>query len=124
MRQRTTRPYSTLTPEIMMHGDLKIYGGYDWSYGSFAIVFSKELQNGDIEVAQPLVMKTTKRGLITEPCVRLQQNEAQQLFDLLWKEGYRPKDGTGNAGHIKAMDNHLQDMRKLVFEVTGKPSQP
>lgn len=104
-----------------MYGDLKIYGGLDWSYGSLALTFGRELPDGDIEVAEPLVMKRTKRGQITEPCVRLEQNEAQQIFDLLWREGYRPKDGSGNSGHIEALKYHLEDMRKLVFVTEGKP---
>lgn len=103
-----------------MRGDLKIYGGLDWSYGSLALVFGRELPDGDIEVAKPLIMERTKRGLVTEPCVRLEQNEAQQLFDLLWREGYRPKDGTGNTSHIEAIKYHLEDMRKLAL----KPESP
>lgn len=27
---------------------------------------------------------------------------------------YRPKDGTGNAGHLEAVKYHLEDMRQLA----------
>lgn len=101
-----------------MRGNLQIHGGMDWSWGSLALVMGRELPDGNIQVAKPLEFETTQRGLIKEPMVRLEKNEAQQLFDLLWQEGYRPKDGTGNGGHIEAIKYHLEDMRKLALKST------
>ena len=48
--------------------------------------------------------------------MELTDHEAQLLMDELWKFGVRPSDRSGNAGQIKAMDDHLQDMRSIVFK--------
>lgn len=94
---------------------LKIQGGFDWSWGSLAILIGEDLPDGNVAVAKPLEMQVTNRGIIVAPTFRLEKNEAQQLFDLLWKEGYRPNDGTGNSSHVAAIQYHLEDMRRLVF---------
>lgn len=49
----------------------------------------------------------------------MEPTAVQELFNQLWTLGYRPKDGTGNAGHLAAVQYHLEDMRKLVFQKWG-----
>lgn len=97
---------------------LEIMGGYDWSYDQIALSFVDH-RHSELYLAQPLLFVKHKRGETAEPTIRLYKEEAQQIFDLLWKEGYRPKDGTGNSGHMQAVNAHLQDMRKLVFKEQG-----
>ena len=65
-----------------------------------------------------LTYSEIKRGDYSQPSFCLSPQEAQALFNQLWQDGYRPKDGTGNTGHIEAISYHLEDMRKLVFEET------
>lgn len=60
--------------------------------------------------------KDYKEGYPTEPFMTLSRETMESLFQQLWSLGFRPKDGTGNAGHIAAMQYHLEDMRKLVFK--------
>jgi hypothetical protein len=36
-------------------------------------------------------------------------------MDDLWEAGIRPTEGTGSAGALKATQDHLTDMRKIVF---------
>jgi len=55
-------------------------------------------------------------GLSVEPFLTLQPETIQDFFNQLWQLGFRPKDGTGNSGHIDALKYHLEDMRKLVFK--------
>jgi len=50
------------------------------------------------------------------PMIRLQQEEAQQLMDTLWDAGLRPVGAAGSAGQLSAVESHLADMRKIVFE--------
>lgn len=50
-----------------------------------------------------------------EAFLRLTPDVMQDIFNQLWKIGLRPKDGTGNSGHIAALQYHLEDMRNLVF---------
>ena len=37
--------------------------------------------------------------------------QTQNLIDALWTCGFRPTEGTGSAGSLKATQDHLQDMR-------------
>ena len=50
------------------------------------------------------------------PLLILEEDQAQQLMDALWAGGLRPTEGHGSAGQIGAVERHLEDMRKIVFE--------
>lgn len=78
--------------------------------------FSK--QGGKSFVASPLTMTEYKRGALIQPTVRLSRSAMQGLFNELWRSGFRPADGTGNASTVDALRYHLEDMRKLVFANT------
>lgn len=74
-------------------------------------------------VAQPIVMEQKERhGYVEAPSLSISDTAAQQLMDNLWTIGFRPSEGTGSAGALAATQKHLEDMRKLVFEVSGSPS--
>lgn len=49
---------------------------------------------------------------------------AQQLMDQLWACGIRPSSGDGNVGAMAAVQEHLKDLRKLVFDRPIVPSPP
>ncbi len=66
--------------------------------------------------ATNITFENLPRGGLIKPTLSLEQNEAQGIFNQLWHMGFRPKDGTGNSGHIESMKYHLEDMRKLVFK--------
>lgn len=84
-------------------------------HGKYEVgIFSE--QGGKSVVAQPLEFTENEDFLTTEPTTVLSRDEMQAMFNQLWKLGFRPMDGTGNSGHIEAMRNHLEDMRKLVFD--------
>ena len=53
-----------------------------------------------------------------EPAESLSMNaqNAQILMDSLWDAGIRPTEGAGSAGAMAAAQEHLKDMRKLVFK--------
>lgn len=76
-------------------------------------------EGGDtgLYVAQPLMMKRVEDdGRHIEPFARLDPRQAQKLMDELWRAGVRPADGAGSVGQLGAVQAHLADMRKLVFE--------
>ncbi len=50
------------------------------------------------------------------PILTLSNKQAQELMDDLYSCGVRPTEGTGSAGSLKATQDHLKDMQKLVFE--------
>jgi hypothetical protein len=73
-------------------------------------------------VAQPVVFQAVESGMITQPCLQLDQNDAQQLMDQLWHCGLRPSEGTGSAGSLAATERHLADMRKLALHALKVPA--
>ena len=70
--------------------------------------------------AEPLIMKETSPDLIAEPLFTLSHKAVQSLIDDLWRCGYRPSEGSGSAGQLRATQNHLNDMRKLVFSAESR----
>ena len=68
-------------------------------------------------IAEPLVMRPVEKGeLVSEPTVQLTMESAQALMDELWFCGIRPAEAKGSAGELKAVEYHLEDMRRLVFK--------
>lgn len=59
-----------------------------------------------------------RHDLISEPSSLPMTDElAQQLMDGLWRVGVRPRNGESSMAHVDAMKYHLEDMRRLVFNV-------
>lgn len=63
----------------------------------------------------------TKDGLVerkrfeeTPVIASISPDRAQELIDDLWRCGVRPTEGKGSAGQLKAVEKHLEDMRKIV----------
>lgn len=50
------------------------------------------------------------------PTLRIGRNEAQSLIDELWTIGIRPTEGSGSAGAMAAVQEHVSDLRRLVFD--------
>lgn len=75
-------------------------------------------QSGRVAFGQPVVMESYVLADLTTsvpPTFKLPDEAAQELMDELWRCGFRPRDGTGSAGALAAVQAHLEDMRKLVF---------
>lgn len=51
-----------------------------------------------------------------QPALVMDGNEARLLMDELWLAGVRPSEGMGSVGQLSAVQAHLEDMRRLVFE--------
>ena len=67
-------------------------------------------------IAQPLLMtRPDNPHCKQEPAFSLDYETCQEIVDSLWNFGFRPSEGTGSAGSLKATQDHLEDMRKLVF---------
>ncbi len=97
------------------------------------IIAKRELWNDSISLtarivngsestfAQPVVFQTQEAGFIVHPFFEMDITASQKLMDQLWDCGLRPSEGTGSAGSLKATENHLNDMRHLVFKT--KPNK-
>lgn len=46
----------------------------------------------------------------------ISQQVAQELADDLYRCGVRPSEAAGSAGAMAAVQEHLKDLRKLLFE--------
>ena len=63
----------------------------------------------NLEIGEKLPEAMVFRG----PDALMSREAAQWLINRLWELGFRPT-GEGTAGQLKAVNNHLQDMRGLV----------
>jgi hypothetical protein len=55
-------------------------------------------------------------GTIVPPLFHLDLKASQELMDDLWASGVRPTEGRGSAGAMKAVQEHLLDMRTIAFD--------
>jgi len=54
------------------------------------------------------------------PSFYLTLQSAKILMDELWNCGIRPTKYDGNKGQLKSIEYHLEDMRKLTFDLFSK----
>ncbi len=83
----------------------------------FGDVFPKR-SDGEPFRAMPLVFTKVESiyRMDSDPMCNITDKQAQELMDSLWKCGIKPTAGVGSAGAMDAVQKHLEDMRKLVFE--------
>ena len=53
---------------------------------------------------------------VCSPSFSLNPEDAQRLFESLWKAGLRPAKVESAEGELAATKYHLEDMRKLAFK--------
>ena len=83
-------------------------------------IFVDEVRGDKFFSALPLEMterKPYESDYGPGPTVQLEKHAAQKLIDDLWDCGLRPSEGSGSAGQLAAVQNHLEDMRKLLSKV-------
>ncbi len=94
----------------------------NWYFGINFMVCKKE---GDqFYAAKSIELQPIKKGARCEPTFRLSRNQAQTLMDDLWHCGLRPGEGIGNQGQLQATQDHLKDMRQLVFKTRDIINNP
>lgn len=89
------------------------------SLGNFGIDFML-MQETPVGHAygNPVVMTEMPVGVQPSthaPTFNLGEEQCEFLMDELWKMGIRPSNGEGSTGQIKAMEDHLNDMRTIAF---------
>ena len=82
-------------------------------------IFACQVQGRDYFLAQPLEFKIMTESEEERPFVQITVQEAQILMDDLWECGVRPSEGTGSAGSLKATQNHLADIKQILFHKLG-----
>lgn len=86
-----------------------------------------ELFIGDAEGktrVKEIVLEHMDEAIAQPPSFILDDQMSQQLMDDLWHCGFRPTDGAGTAGAMRAVERHLEDMRTLVFNKTKEGAKP
>ena len=58
--------------------------------------------------------KTTENSVV--PLCSITSEMGQTLMDDLWSAGLRPTEGSGSAGSLAAVQEHLKDLKTLVFD--------
>lgn len=81
-----------------------------WSSGIALLIGDQQNHVTNIEMYHYEVGRETK------PTLSIGFTAAQELMDDLWQCGLRPSEGTGSAGAMRAVERHLEDMRRLVFQ--------
>ncbi len=72
-------------------------------------------------LAQPLTFVETELYACCEaPTFSLSETGAQHLMDQLWACGVRPIEEVGTTKQVEAIQAHLADMKKLVFNYDTK----
>ena len=85
--------------------------------------FAYDYDKGKTDVASPATFQPSQRHQYSPPFLTIENAEAQTLMDDLWEAGIRPTEAKGSAGAMKAVQNHLKDMRTIAFKklnITGE----
>jgi hypothetical protein len=117
---------------MVMHGDIEVHAKRShWARTIALHIISKPVEKGagiwrhltqDAYNASGLLYEFAEMPFTIpdpEPSFHLSIEGAQFLMDQLWQCGLRPSEGTGSAGAMAAVQEHLKDMRKLVFDKPG-----
>lgn len=87
-----------------------------WNSGIELAILSEDKKTRVKEI----IFERLDERMPPETSFQMDKDTAQTLMDDLWNAGLRPTEGTGSAGALRAVERHLEDMRRLVFE----PSNP
>lgn len=86
-------------------------------WDGISLYIGAQSNDGKRRLSGSVVYEEVDDGYWTAPALELDKTRAQVLMDDLWACGLRPTEGAGSAGALAATQRHLDDMRKLVFEV-------
>lgn len=86
-----------------------------WS--NYFDLYILEIRNGVVVTnAVNISLADVTPGAEVSPVLSLTQTDMQSLMDQLWSCGVRPTEGQGSAGAMAAVQEHLKDLRRLIFE--------
>lgn len=63
------------------------------------------------------VVTPEMEGQQQPPTMSLSYESTQNLINELWSLGFRPSNGEGDAGQLKATQEHLKDMKAITFKL-------
>ena len=103
---------------MLIGGDMKIrVNKPQWAKGIEVLITQGN------KIATSITMDERDEGMMCTPTFMIGDLEAQELIDALWSVGFRPSEGSGSAGSLKATEKHLADMRLIALsglKIEGK----
>ena len=96
-----------------------VSGYRNLQYMSFDLSLYKR-RNGFIECVLPTDFTVQRideadRGLIRGPSLRFDLDTAQNLFQEMWNQGYRPANGSAGASEVEALKAHIAFAEKIAL---------
>lgn len=91
----------------------------------YAIYAISNLSHGEKEyVTEVKITVVPLREVQEDPMwrpapIELSKESAQSLMDALWDAGVKPSGGEGHTAHIRALNDHLDSMKKIAFKQLG-----
>lgn len=67
-------------------------------------------------VATNFTLEEMPEDQVIDPSLTINLDAAQALMDDLWHSGIRPTEGKQATGTLRAIENHLEDMRIIAFD--------
>lgn len=91
-----------------------------WING-YQMLMIQEHEDGKISIIKDITVDThSKHVCIPESSImHINEKAAQGMMDELWDCGVRPTEEHGSKGTLSAVENHLNDMRKIVSKKLG-----
>lgn len=72
-------------------------------------------QSGKRMIARSIGFEPLDDGLFTEPSFGIPLEAAQELFEQLWQQGFRPAKGHGSTAELDAArKEHISDLRRAA----------
>lgn len=93
----------------------QIHVAYEFSYGDYGVY----VKQGKFMLTQRGLVPFIPMETPKEMLIQLTKEEATELMDELYRLGVRPTE-VGSAGQLAAIKYHLEDMRKLAFNLEAK----
>lgn len=82
-------------------------------------MYCRQTSNGKRYYAKKMEFQEHEDGVWVDPIARISHTDAQQIMDGLWQCGLRPSEGTGSAGSLKATQDHLDTVKKILGHSIG-----
>lgn len=72
----------------------------------------------DVQITT-IPLEEAQDGMWRPAPIELSKESAQSLMDALWEAGVKPSGGEGHTAHIRALNDHLDSMKKIAFKQLG-----
>jgi len=119
MANVTTLPITEIEPNSLSVEAYRLPGSVD---GELSLGVACRGRCGEEDklvcyIAEGILGRETKPGLINNSAFTLSSARAQGLLDSLWRAGIRPSDMGDYEKIKKATENHLADLRDITFRL-------